>query len=333
MVTRPPVSAARPVTGLTFRTYAGPADIPTVTEISRATNLFDDTEEIPSEERIANEFAHPDGFAPAEDVFLGELDGRVVAVGEVRYVRRDDAHTYLLDGAVLPEVRGRGIGRALHALLEERAATRTEALPDHQPVWLDSWAPDGNSAFVCLIEDAGYATVRHFFEMLKKDLGRAVEVDLPAGLELRPVVQADMRRIFDAEAEAFQDHWGRRDWSDEIFAEHMADPDLDPTLWRVAWDGDEVAGVVSAFIISDENATLGLQRGWLDHVAVRRPWRRRGVAAALILSACVGLHERGMTEAALGVDSASLTGALGLYERLGFAVHRRASTWRRALRA
>ena len=116
MVTRPP--AALSVAGLTFRTYAGPGDIPAVTEVLRAANLFDDTEMIPSEERVANEFAHPDGFDPAVDSFVGELDGRAAAVGEVRYVRRDDEHTYMVAGAVHPDVRRRGIGRALLGLLE-----------------------------------------------------------------------------------------------------------------------------------------------------------------------------------------------------------------------
>ena len=168
--------------------------------------------------------------------------------------------------------------------------------------------------------------------MIKRDLDATREVALPAGLELRPVATSDMRQIFDAEAEAFKDHWGQREWSDQIFAERMADPDLDTSLWRVAWDGDEVAGVVSTFVFDEENAILGLSRGWLAHVSTRRPWRRRGLAAALILSACAGLRERGIAEAALGVDSANPTGALGLYEGLGFVVARRATTYRRALR-
>ena len=91
-----------------------------------------------------------------------------------------------------------------------------------------------------------------------------------------------MRRIFDAEAEAFRDHWGRREWTDQIFAELPGGSrtwTLD--LWRVAWDGDEVAGVVTTFVFAEENATLGLSRGWLEHVSVRRPWRRRGLASAL----------------------------------------------------
>jgi mycothiol synthase len=330
MIPRAP--AAPPVTGLAFRTYAGPPDIPIVTDILRAANLFDDTEMIPSAERIANEFAHPDGYDPTADYFIGELDGLPVAVGEVRYVRRDDQHTYALGGAVHPDVRRRGIGRVLLAHLEARAAERAGTLAGGERVWLDTWMPDVNVAFTALIRGAGYEPTRHFFEMLKADLEATLEPALPAGLELRPVVLADLRQIFDAEAEAFQDHWGRRDWNDAIFAELLEDPDLDLALWRVAWDGDQVAGVVTTFIIADENATLGLRRGWLDHVSVRRPWRRRGLAAALILSACRALHERGMTEAALGVDSGNPTGALGLYERLGFVVARRATTWRRALR-
>ena len=311
MVSRPPVLPAglgRPVAGLTFRAYAGPADIPVITEILRAANLFDDTEEIPTEERIANEFAHPDGYDPLTDSFIAELDGQAVAQGEVRYILRDGAHTYVLLGAVHPDVRGRGVGTALLALLEARAAERVTTLPAGEAAWLDTWSPDTNTSFVALMGRAGYEPIRHFFEMLKRDLATTHEVALPAGLELRPVVEADMRRIFDAEAEAFKDHWGQRVWSDQIFAELVADPDLDIDLWRVAWDGDEVAGVVTTFVFAEENATLGLSRAWLEHVSVRRPWRRRGLAAALILSACAGLRERGIAEAALGVDSDNLTG-------------------------
>lgn len=329
MVARPPVC---PVAGLAFRPYAGPADIPVITELLRAVNLFDGTEEVPTEELVTHEFAHPDGYDPAVDSFVAEIGGRAVAVGDVRYVRRDGAHTYVLIGAVLPEARGRGIGTALLELLEARAQERAATLPDGAPVWVDTWALDSNTAFADLMAGSGFEPIRHFFEMIKRDLASTQEAALPAGLELRPVFRADLRRIFDAEAEAFLDHWGHRDWTDEIFAELVSHPDLDLALWRVAWDGDEVAGVVSTFVFEKENATLGLSRGWLDHVSVRRPWRRRGLAAALILSACAGLRERGIAEAALGVDSANPTGAIGLYEGLGFEAVRRATTYRRLLR-
>ena len=76
---------------------------------------------------------------------------------------------------------------------------------------------------------------------------------------------------------------------------------------------------------------LGLQRGWLSSVFTRRPWRRRGLAAALISRSLALLRERGMTSAALGVDADNPSGALGLYESAGFAVHERFCAWRRPM--
>jgi mycothiol synthase len=320
----------RPVVDLSIRTYAGSADDRLVAELLRTANLFDGTDLLPSDEQIANEFTHPGGFVPTEDSFLGELGGRVVAVGEVRYVRRDDEHTFDLSGSVRPDCRRQGVGAALLARLETRATERAATL-SAGPIWLDASAPELNLGFAALVEAAGYTPIRTFVEMIRRDLDEVVQPPLPAGLELSPVVAADLRKIYDAEAEAFRDHWGQRDWSDENFARMVDEPDLDLGLWRVAWDGDEIAGVVAAWIIAEENAALGLERGWLEQISVRRPWRRRGLAAALILSACAGLRERGMTEVALGVDSTSLTGAFELYERLGFQILRRITTWRRAL--
>ena len=141
---------------------------------------------------------------------------------------------------------------------------------------------------------------------------------LPEGLEIRPVEPADHRRIFEAEADAFKDHWGNREWTDADMARFFGDPDLDTSLWRVGWDGEEVAGVVVAVVPSRENAELGTNRAWLDRISVRRPWRRRGLARALTASALLGLRERGLDTAMLGVDTENPTGALALYEGLGF---------------
>ena len=66
-----------------------------------------------------------------------------------------------------------------------------------------------------------------------------------------------------------------------------------------------------------------MQRGWLDRVSVRRRWHGRGLAEALCASSFAVLREWGMTEAWLGVDAANSSGALGLYEGLGFTVPHR----------
>jgi ribosomal protein S18 acetylase RimI-like enzyme len=99
----------------------------------------------------------------------------------------------------------------------------------------------------------------------------------------------------------------------------------------VAWEGDQIAGVVQAWIWPEENKHLGVKRGWLERISVRRPWRRRGLGRSLTAEAMRRLRAAGMDDAMLGVDSENPTGALGLYEGLGFLVHSRAAAYRRSL--
>jgi ribosomal protein S18 acetylase RimI-like enzyme len=90
-------------------------------------------------------------------------------------------------------------------------------------------------------------------------------------------------------------------------------------MWQVAWDGDQVAGLVINTIYERENEMEGVKVGWLDSVATRRAWRRRGLAGALIARSLAVLRDRGMDVAGLGVDAENPTGALGLYESFGFS--------------
>jgi len=96
-------------------------------------------------------------------------------------------------------------------------------------------------------------------------------------------------------------------------------------------DGDEVAGVVMNLILTTFNEQTGERRGLLAGVSVRRPWRRRGLARALVAESLRALRDVGMTSAVLGVDADNPTGALGVYEDNGFVVHRRGMNLRRPI--
>jgi len=167
--------------------------------------------------------------------------------------------------------------------------------------------------------------------MTRGDLHELPDAPLPDGLEARPVTQEQLRKIFDAENEAFRDHWGHREMGESDFRATFGRPNLDTGLWVVAWDGDEVAGSVITSINAEENEKLGLKIAWLDHISVRRPWRKRGVASALIASTLHILRERGMEIAALGVDAENPTGALRVYEAMGFARHKTGISYRKSL--
>ncbi|HTC85795.1 MAG TPA: GNAT family N-acetyltransferase [Candidatus Acidoferrum sp.] len=321
------------VPGLRFRLYAGPADIPGIVEVGQAANRADHFDYVPTVGELSNEIAHPDNFVPEQDILIAEVDGRIVGHGRVQLMKRDDVDTFELFGDVHPDYRRRRIGRAILHASERRARQRAGALTTDREIRLATWGPDSAVGRGVLLRAEGYEPVRFFFEMIKRDLSTPAARSLPDGLEMRPVTRDVLRQVFDAENEAFRDHWGHKDWSDAFFEELSAAPSLDLDLWRVAWAGDEVAGVVATYILEEENAALGLSRGWLERISVRRPWRGRGVATALILAACAGLRERGFAEGALGVDADNPSGALGLYESLGFAQDARATSWRKPLEA
>jgi mycothiol synthase len=320
-------------TDLRIRTYAGPEDVPEIVRIYNAASAADGVDEVWTVEGITAFLAHPsEQFDPARDAVVADLDDRTVAIGRVEWVdTRDGRHReYRLFGTVDPEHLGRGIGSALLATLEEQARRLAAIQRPERDAMLAAFAPVGRPG-EALLRHAGYETARWFVDMVRPHLEGITEPPMPDGLELRPVTPGQHEAIWRANREAFRDHWGGSDESIEQLNRILADPDTDPSLWLIAWDGDEIAGGVWNDIHPAENEALGLRRGWLGSVFTRRPWRKRGLASALIGRSLTLLRERGMTSAILGVDVDNPTGALGLYEAAGFSVHDRFVALRRPM--
>jgi mycothiol synthase len=323
------VANAARIPDLQFRPFRD-GDYEALAELMTAANLADGVDYVPDAPSLRVEYENSEDFDLRRDLVIAEVGGRIVGYGEAKRQVRDGAPVYVSFGAVRPEFRRRGLGRAL--LRWNQARSREVALfhPDEGDREFRSWIADRQGGARELLEGDGYIAVRHGFEMTRGDLGELPETRLPDGLEIRPVVREQLRTIFDAENEAFRDHWGHHEMGDADFRQTVESPDLDISLWRVAWDRAEVAGVVETFVFRSENAVLGKKRGWLDRISVRRPWRRRGLARTLIVSAFAGLRDAGMTEAMLGVDAENQTGALQLYESLRFRVTNQWTTYRKA---
>ena len=106
-----------------------------------------------------------------------------------------------------------------------------------------------------------------------------------------------------------------------------------PELWQVAWDvaTNQVAGQVRTFIDHEQNKLYDRRRGYTESISVRRPFRRRGLARALIALSLRAQRQAGMTESALGVDSENLSGAIKVYEDCGFRVTKKTTIYRKPL--
>ncbi|MBA2720850.1 MAG: GNAT family N-acetyltransferase [Chloroflexi bacterium] len=318
---------------LSFRMFDPGRDYAPLVELIREANQVDELDYIPTVDNLRTDYEHGGEFDPRRDLILAEVEGELVAAAETTVKTRDGIGVHQVDGWVRPAWRRRGLGGALLHWTERRAAE--VAMVDGRPAdrALSSWPDQEQVGATKLYESEGYRIVRYGFLMVR-DLGDEIpDAPLPAGLEVRPVDATDHRRIWDADTEAFRDHWNTGERSESDYESWFATPELDVSLWRVAWDGDEVAGSVMPFIWAEENETLGLSRGWLEHISVRRPWRRRGLASALIADSLRALRDAGMTEAALGVDADNVSGALRVYEALGFRRLRTGVSYRKDFRA
>ncbi len=322
------LDGAPAIPGMRIRRWRDAADYSSMAAVMGASNDFDKVPWLPTAENLRIEIEGEDGIDATSDIVLVEVDGDLVAEAQVWRVTRDGTAMFEIGGHVVPTFRRRGIGRALLRENLRRATERAAFEPAGAPVLIESFVEETETGHRAILAEAGFETVRHFFLMRVSGLDDVPDAPLPDGLELRTVTPDHHRPIFDAEAEAFKDHWGHREQTDDMFRTMFAPAELDTGLWAVAWDGDEIAGVVQAWIWSEENAKLGVKRGWLERISVRRPWRRRGLARALTAEALRKLRAAGMEDAMLGVDSENPTGALGLYEGLGFEVYSRAAAYR-----
>jgi ribosomal protein S18 acetylase RimI-like enzyme len=148
----------------------------------------------------------------------------------------------------------------------------------------------------------------------------------PAGVELRPFIEDEhAKAVWQADNEVFRDHWGSHEFTFEGWSNRFSNPNFDPTLWMVAWDGNEIAG------FSQNRMRQGI--GWVGTIGVRRPWRSQGLGLALLHQTFGEFYKRGTTTIGLGVDSANLTGATRLYERAGMYVASELALYEKELRA
>ena len=316
-----------PVPGLRPRFLTDDADYPPLAELIREAHAHDGIPWLPTADTVRLDLT-PDVIDVTRDVVLVELDGRLVAMTAVPREVRAGVPTYDLWGKVAPDLRRRGIGTWLLAWSIDQVRRRAETEDPDGPVMLGAHAGEQEAGARAVYEAAGLRPVRHFFLMQREHLDEVAPLPLPDRIEMRPVRPDQHRAIYDAGTEAFHDHWEPHDHGEEGFRQTYSQPDTNTDLWAVAWDGDQVVGVVETWIWSEENRRLNVRRGWLEKISVRRPWRKRGVARALTAAAMIKLREAGMDEAMLGVDAQNPSGALGLYESLGFNVFRRSMAYR-----
>lgn len=310
---------------LRFRSFAGEPDYENIRRISmRAREGYGDPRAI-SVEDVRNDYEHLVNCDPARDMIFAEIDGEAVAYGRTMWWLEDSTGDLIYHAMLYidPAAHGLGLREPLVRWLEGRRRAIAAGHDQDRRKFLSTFAPRWREGRVAFFEARGYAPVAYFASMVRPTLEDIPDAPLPAGLEMRPVTPDHYRTLWEADREAFRDHWGfnEAEYADEQFeAWQNSKVIFQPHLWCIAWDGDEVAGQVRSFIHHEDNEAQGRKRGYTEFISVGRPWRRQGVATALIAASLRVLKEQGMEEAALGVHTDNPNGAHRLYEKMGYRV-------------
>lgn len=319
------------IPGLLFRRFQGESDYPKMVAVITGSVKADQIERVATVEQIARESAHLVNCDLYQDMLFAEVGGEMIAYSGLFWLKNlEGQRIYSHWGFSLPEWRRRGIGRAMLHWCEQRLRQIAAGHPDDGPRYFQLEIVDSQIGAEALVQSEGYKPETYAAIMVRPDLEDIPEAPMPDGLEVRPALPEHYRQIWEAEHEAFRDHWGFCEDASN-YEKFLAQDSFEPSLWRVAWAGDQVAGMVRSFINHNQNAEFNRLRGWTEHISVRRPWRRRGLARSLLVQSLHAVKERGMTEAALGVHLENPNGALQLYESAGFQVIKKFTIYRKPL--
>ena len=269
-----------------------------------------------------------------EDVLVIESpEGKVV--GCVKVMAQPPFVQARMIGDVHPEHRDRGIGSYLLRWAETHAHHVTARAPEDTRLTLQSWAPAADERTAALLSEHGMTVQRHFVFMRIEFDGPPEAPAWPEGVEVRPVTFAEHgRAISSADEEIFRDHWGWAPRTDEEAFERFRhwvehDPEADESLWFVAFDGAEIAGVSICWPQAEQDPSTG----YIGILGVRRRWRGKGLGLALLRHSFVEFHRRGKRAVALHADAENITGALRLYTKAGMHIARQYRHFEKELRA
>jgi ribosomal protein S18 acetylase RimI-like enzyme len=234
----------------------------------------------------------------ATDSWLARRGGRTLAFGWLT------VHEGIgeLAAGVHPDALGLGIGSWLIDVAEARARELGLATVRNHVYEADEDA-------TALLDDRGYGVARRFYLMTIELDGRPPRPRPREGLRIEPFRLEDARALHAALDEAFAEEWGFVHTSFEEWRRLRVDQ-ADTSLYFLVRDGNEIAAAIRC---TAERRAMG----WVDALAVRAPWRRRGLGRALLEHAFAELHRRGQRTIGLEVDSENPTGALVLYESVG----------------
>ena len=267
---------------------------------------------------------------------LGIFSGTVLAGYATFWATAETPVRPGLHWGVHPDFRADQLECLLLPWGEAQAEGVMRRCPPEARISLRSGAHKGHAFAEEALERAGFRESRSFYDMEIAMTERPSPPQFPPGIELLPYChERDLPLLVDVVRDAFSDHFG---YIEEPFEKDLAmfrhwlenDPYFDPEM--VLFPADASSGKVVGCLIGLTHDYRDPEAGFVDTVGVRRAYRRRGLATAMLQNSFAMFWDRGKKKVHLDVDGESLTNAVALYERAGMRVYRRYAVYEKVLR-
>jgi mycothiol synthase len=259
---------------------------------------------------------------------IAAYDGSVMVASSFLMSRSaaDPVHELRFSGAVHPEYRRRGLGSQLIEWVETTAVPFHEQRYPGRPLTLQGRSGPANVGEEALFAARGYRPVR-WWHTMRIDLPTVPPAGAaPDGVEIAAFTPDSLEDSRLVRNEAFQDHWGSTESTAESWAYWLGQQSFRPDFSYVAYAGGQAIGTLISYEYDEHTKVTGSRDLYIGIVGTRRAGRNRGVASALLSLALANARADGFGTASLVVDGDSLTGAVALYERVGFTIEHTSAT-------
>jgi mycothiol synthase len=280
------------------------------------------TEDFVGAEDLVEDLRDPD-VDPERGTIAAFSEGGMIAYAGLRASPTvTGRHEMGLYWAVHPSQRDRGLGTRLLAWAEQAALPLHQARYPGHPLALSADCPAGQEDALALFAAAGYQPAR-WFHFMSRDLTAAgPDGRVPEGIRIVAYAAEHSQAARQVRDEAF----GEQPTTAESWQHVVGHERFRPAFSFLAYLGDEPVGVLMANEYDAFRQATGRRECFISTVGVTPATRGRGVASALLSRSVAAAHADGCDIATLYAGADSPTGALALYEHMGFTEQRTSVT-------
>ncbi|MGQ0601038.1 MAG: GNAT family N-acetyltransferase [Anaerolineales bacterium] len=310
--------------GYTFRPLRR-EDLPALHALLLTAVEADGEDSVDALEDLQTQFDDPWSNAETDSVIALAASGEMAAFGRCFLPPKPQGEARCHTWAYLhPAHRTDPLEDAVFGWVVARSWLRLAALPTDPGCIIQFGTVDKLVRNIALAERHGFSAERYFY-IMRRDLDSPIpNKPWPPGFALRPFTPADAHALHRAHEEAFSDHWGHEAEAFDEWKQFSLDSNgFRSDLTLLVWTGEEMAAYSVNRVHAEDNARNNANEAWIGQLGTRRAWRKRGLASALLCESMRRFKAAGFDTATLGVDAENPTGALGLYEQLGFVVKKR----------